>query len=133
MRYRLVARSPANETNSTNTIMQRAACNCEMLYSQIGTPILSLKKHPPQRSTRGIYSWPLLLSCFPAALETRYFRDGRGNCLNIFSTALRIGFSAVLASSTLLPLGPCFIVSLAVPRQTSFLVLVSEILTTSVP
>ena len=53
--------------------------------------------------------------------------------MNILSTAFFIGFSTLFASLAAFPVGPCFNVSVAVPRQTLFVVPVSDSSTTSVP
>src|SRR5215213_8509486 len=59
--------------------------------------------------------------------------QGRGNFLNIFTTAFLIGFSTLFASLTLSPVGPCLSVSVAVPRHNPSLLFASDISTTSVP
>src|ERR1043165_355665 len=56
-----------------------------------------------------------------------------GNFLNIFCTALLIGFSTCFASRTRSPVGPFSSVCEAVPRHTPFFVLASEMSITSVP
>src|SRR5215470_5474566 len=56
-----------------------------------------------------------------------------GNFLNIFCTALLIGFSTCFASRTRSPVGPFSSVCDATPRQTPFFVRASDMSITSVP